>query len=748
MIDFSKISIRLILGLVIGILGALLIFASASGVWDARQHYAQSSRVAALTAASQPLFKSLLGARIERGTFVAALSADPPISPQGEARVLENRGIAETNYKDAVGRLSEIETPGLANILATLRHTHDAYYAAQQALDAALHQPKPGRDSHVLQETPQLSQAWVNATIATIDFVDSATKMTDPVVDQLLSVKRVAWAMRSAAGLAAVRVETASATGQPWGLPDIIGFNKDFGRVTLAWDQLVEAAARPDAPKLLVDAVNEARLQYIGFVNGDLKTYVDALSTGHKLDVPTIELQTRDTKTLGPVVDVVTGALAAMIARANTQAASARQSFLLNGAGLMGALIFTAIGILIVFRRVSAPIRAMTSAMRRLAGRDIMVVVPGVGRGDEIGEMASAVAVFRDEMVRAAELDKQAKAQLAMEAAREAELAAEREALAARQAEVVDSLAQGLARLASGDLTNTIRNAFAPEYDRLRIDFNNAVSALQSAMRDVITRSRAISTGTHEIASAADDLARRTEQQAAGLEETAAALDEVTATVRQTAEGTNRAQTVAASAKMEVENSSKIITETVAAMGSIEGSARQIGQIIGVIDEIAFQTNLLALNAGVEAARAGEAGRGFAVVAQEVRALAQRAADAAKEIKTLVINSMQQVERGVRLVDETGAALARIHSGVSEMNAAIRDIAASAAEQATGLAEVNIAVNEMDQTTQQNAAMVEQSTAATHSLAHETEALKHAIEQFNIEPSGGGQTAQRQRKFA
>jgi methyl-accepting chemotaxis protein len=279
----------------------------------------------------------------------------------------------------------------------------------------------------------------------------------------------------------------------------------------------------------------------------------------------------------------------------------------------------------------------------------------------------------------------------------------------------------------------TVNTAFAPEYERLGTDFNAAVRGLQDVLREIMTHSHAIGSGTQEIALAADDLARRTEQQAAGLQQTAAALDEVTVTVRHTADGSARAQTIAGTAQAEVENSAKVVNETVAAMSEIEGSARQIGQIIGVIDEIAFQTNLLALNAGVEAARAGDSGRGFAVVAQEVRALAQRAADAAKEIKTLVTTSVQQVERGVRLVGATGEALVRIQTGVADINTAISEIAASAAEQATGLAEVNSAVNQMDQTTQQNAAMVEQSTAATHSLAKETEALNFAVERFRID---------------
>jgi methyl-accepting chemotaxis protein len=316
--------------------------------------------------------------------------------------------------------------------------------------------------------------------------------------------------------------------------------------------------------------------------------------------------------------------------------------------------------------------------------------------------------------------------------ASQAQAEEEREAVGARLAEVVEALANGLGSLASGDLTQTLDNHFAPEYERLRGDFNAAIVGLQEVMREILLHAKAIASGSGEIAGASNDLAKRTEQQAASLEQTAAALDEITATVRQTATGSARAQGVAATAKADAEQSTRVVHDAVAAMGEIEGSARQIGQIIGVIDEIAFQTNLLALNAGVEAARAGEAGRGFAVVAQEVRALAQRAADAAKEIKTLISTSMQHVERGVRLVGETGQALGRIQTGVADINASISEIAASAKEQATGLAEVNAAVNQMDQVTQQNAAMVEESTTATQSLSNETNALMQALARFRI----------------
>jgi methyl-accepting chemotaxis protein len=258
------------------------------------------------------------------------------------------------------------------------------------------------------------------------------------------------------------------------------------------------------------------------------------------------------------------------------------------------------------------------------------------------------------------------------------------------------------------------------------------METLQDTLKAIAASTQGVRAGAHEITAASDDLAHRTEQQAASLEQTAAALDEITAAVHKTAEGAGEARLVAAGSKSDAEHSGAVIHETVQAMSSIDHSSREISNIIGVIDEIAFQTNLLALNAGVEAARAGDAGRGFAVVATEVRALAQRSADAAKEIKALISASRQQVESGVKLVDETGNALGRIVGQVTKLNELIAEIAASALEQATGLKEVNSAVNQMDQVTQQNAAMVEQSTAASHSLASEASELARLVGQFHI----------------
>jgi methyl-accepting chemotaxis protein len=297
---------------------------------------------------------------------------------------------------------------------------------------------------------------------------------------------------------------------------------------------------------------------------------------------------------------------------------------------------------------------------------------------------------------------------------------------------VVAALGEALDRLAQGDLVGRLAVEVTPEFQKLKDDFNNAVGILEQTMTRVAGVTEGIRSGSDEIGVAADDLSRRTEQQAASLEETAAALDEITSTVRRSAAGAKQASEVVAGAKTEAERSGVVVNQAVAAMGEIEASSREIGNIIGVIDEIAFQTNLLALNAGVEAARAGEAGRGFAVVAQEVRALAQRSADAAKEIKTLIGASTKQVEAGVGLVGQTGEALRGIVGKVAEIDGLIVQISASAQEQATGLHEVNTAVNQMDQVTQQNAAMVEETTAATHSLKGQTAELVGLISAFRV----------------
>ncbi|MET3613382.1 methyl-accepting chemotaxis protein [Rhizobium aquaticum] len=294
----------------------------------------------------------------------------------------------------------------------------------------------------------------------------------------------------------------------------------------------------------------------------------------------------------------------------------------------------------------------------------------------------------------------------------------------------VHALGQALKQLAQGDLEQTLDTPFPANLESVRHDFNASLSRLRDAMSNVAQNAVSIAAGSSEIRDAADDLARRTEQQAASIEETAAALEEITTAVADASRRAEEAGRLVATTKKDAEQSGLVVKEAITAMGDIEKSSGQISNIIGVIDEIAFQTNLLALNAGVEAARAGEAGKGFAVVAQEVRELAQRSAKAAKEIKTLIGTSSNQVKQGVVLVDRTGHALEEIVQRVKDIDRNVAAIVESSREQATGLKEINQAVNIMDQGTQKNAAMVEETTAASHSLASEVDALNALLATF------------------
>ncbi len=453
-----------------------------------------------------------------------------------------------------------------------------------------------------------------------------------------------------------------------------------------------------------------------------------------------VETRDRSLAALGAMVQKADATAAGMMQRIMAErrlrqdkTRAAREMMRLTSmAASMVACLLGLVLALLVGLSITRPIGRLAVAMRRIADGALEQEVPDRGRRDEVGGMAQALVALRDASLRAQALEAETEAQRAQVETERSRAEAVRKVAAEQQAAVVEGLADGLSRLAGGDLTCQLQTAFAAEYETLRADFNAAVSQLQAAMGVIVANTVGLQSGAQEIAQAADELSRRTEQQAASLEQTAAALDEITATVRKTAEGATQAREAVSTAKSDAEHSGEIVRNAVAAMSEIETSAKQISQIIGVIDEIAFQTNLLALNAGVEAARAGDAGRGFAVVASEVRALAQRSAEAAKEIKALIHASSDQVNRGVGLVAETGQSLTRIMTQVAQINGVVAEIAASAQEQATGLHQVNSAVNQMDQMTQQNAAMVEQSTAASHTLSQEAEELVRLTARFQL----------------
>ncbi|MEB2846707.1 HAMP domain-containing protein [Rhizobiales bacterium RZME27] len=400
--------------------------------------------------------------------------------------------------------------------------------------------------------------------------------------------------------------------------------------------------------------------------------------------------------------------------------------------GCLTALL-SVLSLWVTSRGISSPIEALRVRMLALADGETTTAIAGVHRKDEIGDMATAVAVFRTNAIEQAALEVEA-AETRLHADRERSENEERKAKDAGDVQfAVSELAAGLSALSQGNIVHRITIPFVSDLDELRRNFNDSLQKLQQTLAEVGERASGISGSAGEVRSAADDLSRRTEQQAASVEETAAALEQITTTVRDAARRAEESQTLVNDTRAGAEQSGQIVGEAVVAMNKIADSSSKMTHIITAIDDIAFQTNLLALNAGVEAARAGEAGKGFAVVAQEVRELAQRSATAAKEIKVLIDGSSQQVRIGVDLVDKTGAALRKIVEGVQDISRNVSAIAESSREQAIGLNEVNNAVNSIDQGTQQNAAMVEQSTAASRSLANDAQSLTALLSFFSLD---------------
>ncbi|MBT9372439.1 methyl-accepting chemotaxis protein [Rhizobium sp. CSW-27] len=400
--------------------------------------------------------------------------------------------------------------------------------------------------------------------------------------------------------------------------------------------------------------------------------------------------------------------------------------------------VLAIIGALMLVETLRGPLRRVTEIMTRLANGDLEVKIDGRERGDEIGDMVRSVSVFRDAALENIRLEQEASAAREASSQEAERRAAERARISNEQRQALSALSEVLQRLAGGDLEQEMSESLPEDFVDMARTYNQAVRTLRATLADVRAVADDINSGTGNLAASADDLARRTEQQAAALEQSTRALRQLSELVKSTAGSAQRTARSVNQTEAFATQSGQVVTNAIAAMGEISRSSEKISTIIGVIDEIAFQTNLLALNAGVEAARAGEAGRGFAVVAQEVRELAQRCANAAREIKGLISASAEQVENGVHLVEQTGSALTEIISHIATVQTLVSDISAATGEQSVGIGEVSQALGEVEMITQRNAAMVEENTAEIHGLRGRVEALSEKIEHFRTGEPGAG----------
>jgi methyl-accepting chemotaxis protein len=462
-----------------------------------------------------------------------------------------------------------------------------------------------------------------------------------------------------------------------------------------------------------------------------------------------------------------------------------RAQILTIGFILAGTLVLLLVGLLASKRTVVGPMRALETAMGSLAAGDLAVNVPEVDRADEIGQMAKAVLVFRDNAVRVRSLEEEEK-RLAAERLRKAQsmvqVVGEVGEVVRRAADgdfsarlqiatddpdmaklvngineinrVVDEatgeFAEALDGLAQGDLTRTIQTPYRGRFGELKSALNETVGRLAQTVTTIQSTAREVTAAAQEINTGANDLSSRTEQQASSLEETAATTEELAASVKATAASSRHAVDLAEQNMQVARDGGDIVGKAVEAMSRIDTASQKISDITGVIDEIAFQTNLLALNAAVEAARAGDAGKGFAVVASEVRTLAQRSSEAAKEITALINASVAEVGKGVELVRSAGNALGEIVQASQRVTSTVSEISSASAEQANGIDEMSQAVANMDQMTQQNAALAEESAASASSLSEQIDRLNRLVAAFRVEAGSrsGGEPQRLQSRVA
>ena len=689
---FSNMSLRTLLGILIGTMGLLLVVTSGVALTDAIGRNADAHRIATASGTSKYMFQALINLRLERGPAIGGLVAEGPITGATESDILKYRAASEAGYAAAIKSLGDLSSADLVTPVAKLKAAHDAVAAMRPNVDAAMHQAKAQRDVGVVRDWPTVSQDLLNALIGVSDPLEAALKFKDPIVDHFLSVKRAAWTARLNLGLSGVLLQRAVAAGQSLSPAEALEWYQDVARAIGVWSVVTEAAARADAPKALVENVTKAFPNFGGPELDILKGLVDTMASGQKASMSIDELRRSNNVYSGYPVDVLNVALDQMVARAETVSLEALTTLVLDILLLLVALGLSAAGFLIVRRRVSAPILGLTATIGRLAQQDFAVEIPAKTRDDEIGRMQEALLVLREngrqhELAVAARIEEQA--------------------AAAQRAQTVDHLCQGFDGQVGASLA-AVGQATA------------RLMAASEAMTEAAGRS-ASETGT--VAAAAQEASAGVNTVAAAAEQLSASISEISRQMSQSTAISNDA----------MEKAGKTDT-TIAGLAA---ASQKIGEIVTLISNIASQTNLLALNATIEAARAGEAGKGFAVVASEVKSLANQTAQATQDI-TQQIGQIQDMTHdaveGVRAISavirEMGGITTGIAAAVEQQGAATSEIARNVQEVAMAANQISASITDVSAAVDQSSEVAGEVRDAAQAMGTEAEVLKGDVAGF------------------
>jgi methyl-accepting chemotaxis protein len=737
----NRVTISALLKAVIMTLGIAVVVMLSLTAWESWNRLETANEAEAAANAESNLFTTLYNLRVDRATTSSDLHADRT----GVSQILSTARRAEmTALESALEYLPRVDFPDQQALTAELANRVKRISALHDETAAALAQPKASRPADLAEQAFKEANELFGLIDKLSTRVAVAIKLHDALIDQMMEIKQLAWTMRNMSGDATLVI-----LNPMWGKPvsptAMNDYIADVSKYTVTWASLKEMAKGLLLPARLTDMM--AKVDSVFFAPDHAARRMKVLTAeiaGQPTGTNSDEWSTFSIEEQAPIQD--TAIIALDVAKDRAAELHARALWSLIG---QLCLMLCAVGgvtamMWVVSSRVSNPLHQLSAAMRKLAGGDFDVVLPGLERKDEIGAMANAVEEFKvlsaekahqetEEAVRRQKADAEVQAKTAAEQRKSAEAQAQ---AAQEQAKIVKLLADGLVKMSEGELGHRLGEGFTESYRQIKDDFNAMGTRLCDAISGITSATREISNASSELSSSTTDLSQRTEEQAASLEETSASMEEISSTVRQNAENAQRASQSAGGAREVADRGGQVVAKAVEAMARIEDSSRKISDIIGVIDEIARQTNLLALNAAVEAARAGEAGRGFAVVASEVRSLAQRSSQAAKDIKDLITNSSSQVKDGVDLVNKAGTALHEIVDSIEQVVGIVSNIAAASTEQATGLEQVNRALNQMDEVTQQNSALVEENAATAKTLEQQVKAMDERLATFRLESAG------------